>query len=41
MEILEDESIAVQREIRIEQVQLSLERLVLGRGFSAKPQMKG
>ena len=40
METLEDESIAVQREIRIEQVQLSLERLVLGRGFSAKPRMK-
>jgi hypothetical protein len=40
METLEDESIAVQRELRIEQVQLSLERLVLGRGFSAQPQMK-
>jgi hypothetical protein len=40
VETLEDESIAVQREIRIEQVQLSLERLVLGRDFSAKPQMK-
>jgi len=40
METLEDESIAVQREIRIEQVKLSLECLVLGRRFSAKPQMK-
>jgi hypothetical protein len=40
MEALEDESIAVQRERRLEQVQPSLERLVLGHGFSAKPQMK-
>jgi hypothetical protein len=37
---LKDESIAVQREFGIEQVQLSLERLVVGRGFSAQPKMK-
>ena len=40
VETLKDESIAVQRELRIEQVQLSLERLVVGRGFSSQPQMK-
>jgi hypothetical protein len=40
VETLKDEFIAVQRELRIEQVQLSLERLVLGRGFSAQPKMK-
>ena len=40
METLKDESIAVQRELRIEQVQLSLERLVVGRGFSAQARMK-
>ncbi len=35
-----DESIAVQRQLGIEQVQLSLERLVAGSGFSAQPKMK-
>ncbi len=35
-----DESIAVQRELRIEHVQLCLERLVLRRGLSAQPRMK-
>ena len=39
-ETLEDESIAVQRELRIEQIQLSLERLVVERGVSAQPEME-
>jgi hypothetical protein len=40
VEALEDEAIAVQRELWFEQVQPSLECLVLVRGFAAQPQMQ-
>lgn len=40
METLKDEAIALQRESRFEQVQTSLERLVLVHGFAAQPQMQ-